>query len=67
MKIDSDGQRAQQIAAEIGEAVVGLILSGKLICRDNILSYLGNKKKEVGNSLHKGVLRDAIGMIKKGE
>lgn len=67
MEIDSEGQRALQIAAEIGEAVVGLVLAGKLICRDNILSYLSDKKKEVGNSLHKGVLRDAIGMIKKGE
>ncbi|EEM6164959.1 hypothetical protein GJ200_20545 [Salmonella enterica subsp. enterica] len=59
--------RAAFIAGEIGGAVVELIIDGVVISRDAIVDSLEAKRRAVGNVIHKGVLRDAAAMVKKGE
>lgn len=59
--------RAAFIAGEIGGAVVELIISGSKIERDAIVERLEAKRKSVGNMIHKGVLRDAAEMVRKGK
>ncbi|EJJ7844961.1 hypothetical protein R6Z79_002735 [Salmonella enterica] len=59
--------RAAFIAGEIGGAVVELIIDGVVISRDAIVDSLEAKRRAVGNVIHKGVLRDAAAMVKKGQ
>ncbi|EAZ8651044.1 hypothetical protein PG459_004126 [Salmonella enterica] len=59
--------RAAFIAGEIGGAVVELIIDGVVINRDAIVDSLEAKRRAVGNVIHKGVLRDAAAMVKKGQ
>lgn len=59
--------RAAFIAGEIGGAVVSLIANGIGISRDAIVNSLEAKRRAVGNVIHKGVLRDAAAMVKKGQ
>lgn len=59
--------RAAFIAGEIGGAVVELIINGVVISRDAIVDSLENKRRAVGNVIHKGVLRDAAAMVRKGQ
>ncbi|EBJ5110840.1 hypothetical protein DV589_04960 [Salmonella enterica] len=59
--------RAAFIAGEIGGAVVELIIDGVVISRDAIVDSLEAKCRAVGNVIHKGVLRDAAAMVKKGQ
>ncbi|EJH7008051.1 hypothetical protein NK653_002459 [Salmonella enterica] len=59
--------RAAFIAGEIGGAVVGLIIDGVVIDRDAIVDSLEAKRRAVGNVIHKGVLRDAAAMVRKGQ
>ncbi|EAZ4768139.1 hypothetical protein J0D95_000037 [Salmonella enterica] len=59
--------RAAFIAGEIGGAVVGLIIDGVVISRDAIVDSLEAKRRAVGNVIHKGVLRDAAAMVRKGQ
>ena len=59
--------RAAFIAGEIGGAVVSLIANGIIISRDAIGDSLEAKRKAVGNVIHKGVLRDAAAMVRKGQ
>ncbi|EAA8441392.1 hypothetical protein V3D91_004359 [Salmonella enterica] len=59
--------RAAFIAGEIGGAVVGLIIDGVVINRDAIVDSLEAKRRAVGNVIHKGVLRDAAAMVRKGQ
>ncbi|MCK2155760.1 hypothetical protein HCO47_10625 [Citrobacter braakii] len=47
------------IAGVIGGAVVSLIANGIVISRDAIVNSLEDKRKAVGNVIHKGLLRDA--------
>ncbi|ECD4125868.1 hypothetical protein E0U28_13775 [Salmonella enterica subsp. enterica serovar Galiema] len=59
--------RAAFIAGEIGGAVVELIIDGVVISRDAIMDSLEAKRRAVGNVIHKGVLRDAAAMVRKGQ
>lgn len=59
--------RAAFIAGEIGGAVVELIIDGVVINRDAIVERLEEKRRKVGNVIHKGVLRDAAAMVRKGQ
>ncbi|ESH44515.1 hypothetical protein SEEC0006_09134 [Salmonella enterica subsp. enterica serovar Choleraesuis str. 0006] len=59
--------RAAFIAGEIGGAVVELIIDGVVINRDAIVERLEEKRRRVGNVIHKGVLRDAAAMVRKGQ
>ncbi|ETX63214.1 hypothetical protein L2W95_08625 [Citrobacter freundii] len=51
--------RAAFIAGVIGGAVVSLIANRIVINRDAIVNSLEDKRKAVGNVIHKGLLRDA--------
>lgn len=66
MENNWEEERAGFIAGEIGEAVVGLVLADEVINRDNIVKYLEGKRKNVGNVVHKGVLRDAAQAVRDG-
>lgn len=59
--------RAAFIAGEIGGAVVELIIDGVVINRDAIVERLEEKRRAVGNVIHKGVLRDAAAIVRKGQ
>lgn len=59
--------RSAFIAGEIGGAVVELIINGVVISRDAIVDSLEAKRRAVGNVIHKGVLRDAAAMVRKGQ
>ncbi|ECL9401836.1 hypothetical protein FT107_19595 [Salmonella enterica subsp. enterica] len=59
--------RAAFIVGEIGGAVVELIIDGVVINRDAIVERLEVKRRAVGNVIHKGVLRDAAAMVRKGQ
>ena len=59
--------RAAFMAGEIGGAVVELIIKGVVISRDAIVDSLEAKRRAVGNVIHKGVLRDAAAMVRKGQ
>lgn len=59
--------RAAFIAGEIGGAVAELIIGGVVISRDAIVDSLEAKRKSVGNVIHKGLLRDAAEMVRKGK
>lgn len=59
--------RAAFIAGETGGAVVELIIDGVVISRDAIVDSLEAKRRAVGNVIHKGVLRDAAAMVRKGQ
>ncbi|EPB5912676.1 hypothetical protein ACRQPR_000879 [Citrobacter amalonaticus] len=59
--------RAAFIAGEIGGAVVDLVIDGVVISRDAIVDRLEAKRRTVGNVIHKGVLRDAAAMVRKGQ
>ena len=59
--------RAAFIAGEIGGAVVELIIGGVVISRDAIVDSLEAKRMAVGNVIHKGLLRDAAEMVRKGK
>lgn len=59
--------RAVFIAGETGGAVVELIIGGVVISRDAIVDSLEAKRKAVGNVIHKGLLRDAAELVRKGQ
>ncbi|EBE8077178.1 hypothetical protein FT926_21400 [Salmonella enterica] len=59
--------RAAFIAGEIGGAVVELIIDGVVINRDAIVERLEEKRRRIRNVIHKGVLRDAAAMVRKGQ
>ncbi|CAI2511989.1 Uncharacterised protein [Serratia ficaria] len=63
MEIDED--RALFIANEIGTAVVELIAHDMDVNRTNIAGILEGKRKVVGNTLYKGVLRDAAALVRE--
>lgn len=55
------------MAGEVGCVVFELIYNGIEINKDNIVGFLEGKRKAVGNVIHKGVLRDAAEMVRKGK
>lgn len=46
--------------------VFELIYNGIEINKENIVGFLEGKRKAVGNVIHKGLLRDAAEMVRKG-
>ncbi|QJU39676.1 hypothetical protein [Serratia marcescens] len=58
-------ERAVFIANEIGAAVIDLIANGMDVNRPNIADSLEMKRKIVGNTLYKGVLRDAAALVRE--
>lgn len=62
--MELDDERCQRIAAEIGAVVVGLVYQGKLVDRMAIVNELESKRRAVGNTLHKGVCRDAAALVR---
>lgn len=63
--METDEQRAIFIANEIGATVIELIANGMEVNRPNITDYLELKRKTVGNTLYKGVLRDAAALVRE--
>lgn len=61
-----DEERSAFIAGEIGGAVIELVAEGVVIDRDTIIERLEEKRKSVGNTIHKGILRDAAEFVRKG-
>lgn len=59
-------EKAAFIAGEIGVALVELIVQGIVIDRDAIVGSLEAKRRAVGNTKHKGVLRDAAALVREG-
>lgn len=59
-------ERAAFMAGEIGGAVVELVVAGVVISKDAIVDSLESKRRVVGNTIHKGILRDAAVLVKKG-
>ncbi|WP_324723804.1 hypothetical protein [Lelliottia sp. JS-SCA-14] len=55
------------MAGEVGCVVFELVYNGIEINRDNIVGMLQGKRKAVGNVIHKGMLRDAAEMVRKGK
>lgn len=55
------------MAGEVGGAVFGLIYNGIEINKENIVGFLEGKPKAVGNVIHKGLLRDAAEIVRKGK
>ena len=58
--------RAAFIAGEIGNAVLELVMDRRVICRDSIIERLEEKRHTVGNVIHKGILREAVDLIRRG-
>lgn len=59
-------EKAAFIAGEIGGAVVELVVAGIVISKEGIIDRLEAKRRVVGNTIHKGVLRDAAELVRKG-
>ena len=55
------------MAGEVGCVVFELVYNGIEINKDNIVGFLEGKRKAVGNVIHKGMLRDATEMVRKGK
>ncbi|RYM59999.1 Uncharacterised protein [Serratia quinivorans] len=66
METNWEDERAAFMAGEIGEAVMQLVMDGSEINEGNIVDYLELKRKTVGNTIHKGVLRDAAAFVRRG-
>lgn len=67
MEDDWENERPALIAGEVGEAAIWLILKGKEISRAAMAEHLEKKRREVGNTIHKGVLRDAAKLVRDGK
>ncbi|MGR7296619.1 hypothetical protein ACU62B_04165 [Klebsiella aerogenes] len=59
--------RLASMAGEVGGEVFELIYNGIEINKENIVGFLEGKRKAVGNVIHKGLLRDAAEMVRKGK
>lgn len=59
-------EKAAFIAGEIGGAVVELVVAGIVINKDAIVDSLEAKRRVAGNTIHKGILRDAAELVRKG-
>ncbi|HCM9277049.1 hypothetical protein ABKV66_01465 [Enterobacter hormaechei] len=70
MKEEADELKEYRIAfmaGEVGCVVFELVYNGIEINKDNIVGFLEGKRKAVGNVIHKGMLRDAAEMVRKGK
>ena len=67
MERDWEIERPAFIAGEDGEAAIWLILKGEEVNRAAMAEYLEKKRREVGNTIHKGVLRDAARLVRDGK
>lgn len=68
MKRDElEDDRIAFMAGEVGCVVFELIYNGIEINKNNILGFLERKRRAVGNVIHKGMLRDAAEMVRKGK
>lgn len=65
--MEPNEERAVFIANEIGAAVFDLIANGMNVNRPNITDYLDMKRKTVGNTLYKGVLRDTAALVRENK
>ncbi|MGK0688371.1 hypothetical protein ACSFC0_23775 [Serratia marcescens] len=63
--MEMNEERAVFIANEIGAAVIDLIAQDMDVNRANIAGLLEGKRKVVGNTLYKGVLRDAAALVRE--
>ncbi|APS35480.1 MULTISPECIES: hypothetical protein [Serratia] len=63
--MQQDEERVVFMANEIGTAVIDLIAQGMDVNRANIAGILEGKRKIVGNTLYKGVLRDAASLVRE--
>lgn len=63
--MEIDEERSVFIANEIGAAVIDLIAHDMEVNRANIAGILEGKRKVVGNTLYKGVLRDAAALVRE--
>ena len=59
-------ERIAFMAGEVGCVVFELVYNGIEINKDNIVGFLDGKRKAVGNVIHKGMLRDAAEIVRKG-
>ncbi|HBE9077967.1 hypothetical protein RDT67_01190 [Serratia fonticola] len=62
--MELDEERFGLIASEIGAAVLELVHHGQLVDRIAIVNALESKRRAVGNTLHKGVCRDAAALVR---
>ncbi|MBE0153156.1 hypothetical protein FOT80_27665 [Serratia fonticola] len=62
--MELDEERFGLIASEIGAAVLELVHHGQLVDRMAIVNALESKRRAVGNTLHKGVCRDAAALVR---
>ncbi|ELF4772655.1 hypothetical protein ACKQC9_23525 [Klebsiella michiganensis] len=67
METDWENERPAFIAGEVGEAAIWLILKGEALSRVAMAEYLEEKRREVGNTIHKNVLRDAAKLVRDGK
>lgn len=61
-----EDERAELIAGEIGGTVLDLIARNIEINKDNIIGFLEAKRRYAEGEVHKGYLKDAIEMVRKG-
>ncbi|HIA9747360.1 TPA: hypothetical protein ACWSWD_005473, partial [Klebsiella pneumoniae] len=54
-----ENERPAFTAWQVGEAVIWLILKGEEVGRAAMAEYLEKKRREVGNTIYKGVLCEA--------
>lgn len=55
------------MAGQVGCVVFELVYNGIENNKDNIVGFLEGERKSVGNVIHKGMLRDAAEMVRKGK
>ena len=67
MENEWENERPAFIAGDVGEAAIWLILKGEEVSRAAMAEYLEKKRREVGNTIHKCVLRDASRLVNDGE
>ncbi|MCE1341677.1 hypothetical protein LWV32_07765 [Enterobacter asburiae] len=65
--MDLDEERVNMMVHAMGRAVMELSLADLPMTQQNIIDKLERYRKETGNVIHKGVLRDAAEMVRKGK
>lgn len=65
METNWEDELAAFMAGEIGEPVMQLVIGDSEINQGNIVDYLELKRKTVGNTIHKGILRDAAALVRR--
>lgn len=66
-RVEPEDGRLAFTVGEVGCVVFELVYTGNEINKDNIVGFLEGKRKAVGNVVHKGMLRDAAEMVRKGK